>query len=139
MTNSVLTFVDASVLIYAASKPAAATLARRLRALQVLGDPERQFLASEFLRLEVLPIPIHYKRSREQSFYERFFAGASLWADSERLLAPAYRIATQFGLGAMDALHVAAAIEYRAELVSAEKPSKPIYQAYSNVTSIYED
>jgi predicted nucleic acid-binding protein len=137
MTNSVLTFVDASVLIYAASKPTAATLARRLKALQVLGDPERHFLASEFLRLEVLPIPIYYKRSREKSFYERFFQAASLWADGERLIQPAFRIATQFALGAMDALHVAAAAEYGAELVSAEKPSKPIYRAYSNISSIY--
>ena len=68
MANKVLTYVDASVLIYAACKPTAATLARRLRALQVLGDPDR---------------------------------------------------------------------EYGAELVSAEKPTKPLYRASSNMTSIY--
>lgn len=57
MANKILTYVNASVLIYAATKPTAATFARRLRALQVLSDPDREFVASEYLRLEVLPIP----------------------------------------------------------------------------------
>jgi hypothetical protein len=46
-----LTFVDAGVLIAAArggSEQAA-------RAMEVLDDPEREFGASPFLRLEVLP------------------------------------------------------------------------------------
>ena len=46
-----LTFVDAGVLIAAArggSEQAA-------RAMEILDDPERQFAASPFLRLEVLP------------------------------------------------------------------------------------
>ena len=137
MANRILTFVDASVLIYAASRPTAATLARRLRALQVLGDPDREFLASEYLRLEVLPIAVCYHKNREVAFYQKFFTGAVLWAESSTLITPAYNVASQFGLGALDALHVAAATAHGAELVSAEKPSKPVYRAYSNVTSIY--
>jgi predicted nucleic acid-binding protein len=135
--NKILTFVDASVFIYAANKPSHGTLARRLRALQVLGDPDREFLASEFLRLEVLPIPTHYHKSREIAFYEKFFAGIALWVDSASLVTPAYTLASQFGLGALDALHVAAAAASSAELVSADKPTKPIYRAYANTTSIY--
>jgi predicted nucleic acid-binding protein len=137
MVNKILTFVDASVLIYAASKPAAVTLAMLLRALQVLGDPDREFLTSEYLRLEVLPIAVCYHKSREVAFYQRFFESAVLWADSGNLIAPAYTLASQFGLGALDALHVAAADTHKAELVSAEKPTKPVYRAYSNITSIY--
>lgn len=137
MASKVLTFVDASVLIYAASKPTTTTLARRLRALQVLGDPDREFLGSEFLRLEILPIPFHYRRARETAFYQRFFASVARWADSPRLIAPAYDLACQFGLGALDALHIAAAAAHGAELVCAERPTKPIYLAYQNVTSIY--
>lgn len=137
MANKILTFVDASVLIYAANKPAAATFARRLRALQVLGDPDREFLASEFLRLEVLPIPLYYHKSREIAFYQKFFASISHWADSSALIAPAFSLAAQFGLGALDSLHVAAAAAHRAELISAEKPTKPIYRSYANITSIY--
>ena len=56
MASKILTFPDASVLIYAAIKPTANTLARRMRALQLFNDPDREFVASEFLRLEVLPI-----------------------------------------------------------------------------------
>ena len=137
MASKILTFVDAAVLIYAASKPTATTLARRLRALQVLSDPDRAFLGSEFLRLEVLPIPVHYQRAKEIVFYQRFFASVTTWADAAQLIAPGYDLACQFGLGAVDALHVAAAAAYGAELVSAERTTKPIYQAYSNVSSIY--
>ena len=43
MANKTLTFVYAAVLIYAATKPTADTVARRMRALQVLGDPEREY------------------------------------------------------------------------------------------------
>jgi predicted nucleic acid-binding protein len=137
MANKILSFVDASVLIYAATKPTAATMARRMRALQVLGDPDREFLGSEYLRLEVLPIAVCYHKNREAAFYQKFFEGVVRWADSTQLITPAYDLASRFGLGALDALHVVAAATYNAELVSAEKPTKPIYQAYPNATSIY--
>jgi predicted nucleic acid-binding protein len=137
MASKTLTFVDASVLIYAASKPSAVTLARRLTALQVLGDPDREFLSSEFLRLEVLPIPFYFQKRLELAFYQKFFAGLSVWANSSSLLAAAYPLASQFELGAMDALHVAAAAAHGAELISAEKPTKPLYRAYPTSTTIY--
>jgi hypothetical protein len=37
----------------------------------------------------------------------------------------------------MDALHIAAAEQLDAEFISTEKPTKPIYKAYKNSTSIY--
>jgi predicted nucleic acid-binding protein len=137
MANKILTYVDASVLIYAATKPTAATFARRLRALQVLSDPDREFVAREYLRLEVLPIPNYFNKKRETAFYEKFFSTVMQWADSSALIAPAYAIACQHGLGALDALHVAATDSFSAEFVSAERTTKPIYRAYSNITSIY--
>jgi hypothetical protein len=103
MASKILTFADAAVLIYAASKPTSATLARRLRALKVLGDPDREFLSSEFLRLEILPIPVRYQRIKEIAFYQRFFASVTTWADETEVIAPGYEIACRFGLGAMDA------------------------------------
>jgi predicted nucleic acid-binding protein len=108
-----------------------------MRALQVLGDPDREFLVSEYLRLEVLPMAVCYHKGREVAFYQKFFDGVVLWADSSKLITPAYDLASRFGLGALDALHVAAAATHNAELVSAEKPTKPIYRAYPNATSIY--
>lgn len=53
------------------------------------------------------------------------------------IVRPAYDLACLYGLGAMDALHLAAAIKVGAEFVSAEKPTKPIYPAYSNAVTIY--
>jgi predicted nucleic acid-binding protein len=137
MATKILTYVDASVLIYAATKPTAITFPRRLRALQVLGDPDREFVASEYLRLEVLPIASYFNKAREVAFYEKFFGGVSNWADVAPLVAPAFSIARQYGLGALDALHLAAAAQFGAEFVSAERPTKPIYRASSNITSIY--
>lgn len=133
-TNKQLTYVDASVLINAAIGPNAA---RRMRAISILGDPGREFVATRYLILEVTPIPACYQRQKELQFYERFFAGLSVWVDEEPLIQPAIDLAQQFGLGAMDALHLVAASTAQAEFISAEKPTKPLYQAYQNAFSIY--
>ena len=53
------------------------------------------------------------------------------------MIDPANLLAGKFGLGALDALHIAAAEQVSAELISAERPTKPIYRAYSNILSIY--
>lgn len=139
MDNKILTFVDASILIYAAVKPSAQTFARRMRALQVLNDPGREFVASEFLRLEVLPMARYFSKQREVNFYDTYFESIRLWAPDKDLLSPAYETASKHGLGAMDALHISAAAYFSAEFVSAEKLTKPIYRAYANISSIYED
>lgn len=129
-----LTFVDASVLINAI---VGSDAARKMRALALLGDPSREFVATRFLELEVLPIPLKFNKKREAAFYERFFKGISTWIDPALVIQPAYTLACQHGLGAIDSLHLAAAIAVKAEFVSAEKPTKPIYSAYANAVSIY--
>jgi hypothetical protein len=48
MSLKQLTFVDASVLINAA---VGLDAARKMRALSVLGDPQREFVATRFLTL----------------------------------------------------------------------------------------
>ncbi len=108
-----------------------------MRALSILGDPGREFVATRYLILEVTPIPSCYQRQKELRFYERFFARLSVWADEEPLIQPAIDLAGHYGLGAMDALHLVAAITTQAEFISAEKPTKPLYQAYQNAFSIY--
>lgn len=87
--------------------------------------------------MEVLPIAKFFGKNREVRFYETFFAGVSHWADDAALISPALALASQYGLGALDALHICAADQFGAEIVSAEKPTKPIYRAYSNISSIY--
>jgi len=108
-----------------------------VRAVTILGDQRRECIATRFLQLEVLPVPTIYRRSRELNFYRRFFSRVTHWLDEEPLIKPALDLACQYGLGAMDALHLAAAIALNAEFISAERPSKPLYQAYQNALSIY--
>ena len=135
--TKIVTYVDSSVLIRAATKSNSQTFAGKMRALQVLNNKNRVFVASEFLRLEVLPIAKCYNKRKEITFYEMFFRDVHSWAPSEILIAPALDLACKFGLGALDALHLAAAKHFDAEFVSAEKTTKPIYRAYSNTASIY--
>lgn len=120
------TYVDAGVLIAAVRGKAdeAAT------ALQILDDPDREFVSSAFLKLEVLPKAFYGKRQAEVEFYETFFAAVLHWADAlDLVVEEAQRRANAHGLGAMDALHVAAAISVGAdELVTTEKPGKPMHR-----------
>jgi predicted nucleic acid-binding protein len=49
----------------------------------------------------------------------------------------AFKLACQHALGALDAFHLASAIYVKAEFISAEKPTKPLYRAYVQAFSIY--
>lgn len=134
LMSVILIYVDASVLIYAIVGKNAGP---KTRALSILADPARAFVATEFLRLELLPIPTYFNRQREVAFYERYFKAVSMWIDPNSIVQIAFDLACKHGLGAMDALHLAAAISAGAEFVSAEKPTKPIYSAYSKAVSIH--
>lgn len=46
------------------------------RALEVLDDSERQFVVSDYLRLEVLPKPTFLGRHEEVQFMQTFFEAA---------------------------------------------------------------
>ena len=132
--NPKKTFIDAGVLIAAArgrNEVAA-------QAMKILDDPGREFVASRFLKLEVLPKAVYEKRKDEVKFYEAFFDTVTYWANSEDIARGAYSEACKFGLSAMDALHVAAAKAGGAEdLVTTERPEKPICRIDSiNVISI---
>ena len=66
-------FVDAGVLIAAARGND--ELARR--AMEVLDDSDREFVASAFLKLEVIPQPSFNQRRIEVDFMNDFFASVS--------------------------------------------------------------
>jgi hypothetical protein len=101
------------------------------RAMEILDDPEREFAASPFLRLEVLPQAIFNKREAEVAFYEAFFSAVSKWAtDLAAITEAALQEPSRCGVEAMDALHVPAGASVgAAELVTAEKPSRSIHRA----------
>lgn len=123
------TFIDAGVLIAAARGTEIGTV----RALQVLIDPNREFVSSLFLKLEVLPKAIYNQRIEEVEFYNVYFDAVAHWAtDVEQIIEVAYQESTQSGLGATDALHVAAAVSAGAvEFITYEKPEKSIYRTKS--------
>lgn len=123
----ICTFLDAGVLIAAANfrqTPAG------LRAFQVLDDPEREFVSSVYVQLELLPKANYHRRTTELEFYNAFFDAVVGWADDlDEIAEHALREASRNGLSAMDALHVAAAVTLGAdELVTTEKRLKPIFR-----------
>jgi predicted nucleic acid-binding protein len=131
-----LTYLDSGVLIFAArGTPEAAALA-----LPFIQDPNREFVTSEYVRLEVLPKAIWMHNDPEADFYNAFFAiNTRTVPTSAALLSLAMEEASNYGLSALDAIHVACAIFGGAEeLVTSEKSTKPIHRTQGvRVVSIF--
>jgi len=119
------TFLDAGVLIAAGRGQDEDAV----RALAILGDPERVFITSAFLRMEVLPKAIYYDRPAEAAVYARYFANAQLIPVVEALVDQAYREACTFGLSALDALHIAFAKAGGAQaFITTERSTSPLFR-----------
>jgi len=120
------TFIDASLLIAAARGNQDISD----RALEVLDDPGRSYVTSDFVRLEVLPKAVFHHHEAEVHFYRTFFARAKRTIKATApLVAQGQQEAEQAGLSAVDALHVAAAKKAKChELITAEKPDKPLFR-----------
>ncbi len=121
------TFIDSGVLITAwRGNPA-----QKIKALTIIADLNRIFISSRFVKLEVLPKPTWYNNKLEVQFYQDFFDTVSEWVDDcDQLADEALRIGSLYGLGGMDALHVAAAIASQAdELITTERVTSPLLRA----------
>lgn len=122
------TFVDSGVLIAAAR----GNDEQSERALRILDDPAREFVSSEFVKLECLPKCIFHGRFSEAEFYNEFFSNVTIVPFTAELVELAFCKAKEYGLSAVDALHVAAAIKGEAdELVTTERTSSPIHRTTS--------
>lgn len=100
------------------------------RALKFLDDPNRIFLTSPFVHLEVVPKAIFYKKRLERSFYDRYFTNAIWYREVDKIEVAAQAEAAKAGLGAMDALHLAAAhLSGADEFITTEKPNKAIHRS----------
>ncbi len=129
-------FLDANVLLYAfkGKEPLAGKCAEILKMRGIV------FLSSEFLKLALLPIPQAFNREKEQHFLETFFRETQDVAiDVERIVDKAHALASKYGLGAMDALHISAAVLGNAKkFYTMEKPTKPLCQVTEvKVISLY--
>jgi len=130
------TYIDANVLI--AAFQGEESVARR--ALQVLDDPDRKLVVSDYLRLEVLPKPTFHERREEIDFMQAIFESASEnVSTSSELTRRAVALASRYDMTPIDALHIgAAAVSGVDELVTMEKPTKPICKVQEvRVTSLH--
>jgi len=92
------TFIDASLLIAAARGNQDISD----RALEVLDDPGRSYVTSDFVRLEVLPKAVFHQREAEVHFYRTFFARAKRTIKATApLVAQGQQEAEQAGLSAV--------------------------------------
>ena len=122
----VRTFLDSGVLLAAARS----VVRDKQRALEILGDPNRVFITSPFVHLELVPKAIYYGKRLEQTFYNEYFEWAEWVRDVQAIESAARREAARSGLAAMDALHMAAASLAGAdELITTERPGKPLYRS----------
>ena len=132
-----ITFIDSGVLV---------TASRGVedlsdKAITILASANREFASSAFIKLEVLPKAIYHRQTDEAEFYQTFFSAVTYWAnDKEQVIQDGYNIACKYGLAAMDALHIAAAISVGAEeFITTEKPTKPMYRVTGiKVVSLFD-
>ncbi len=96
---------------------------------EVIDDPNREFVASDFLRLELLPKPIFNGKEESVNFYNEYISSVSKMIETNpEAISSAFGLAATFGLSAFDALHFQAAIEAGAsEFITTEKPTKPFF------------
>jgi hypothetical protein len=126
VARPIRTFLDSGVLI-AAFKGAPPL---RERALEILEDPDRVFLTSPFVRLEMLPKAIFNKQVNETRFYEQFFARAEFVTDLMAIFNLGEEEAARSGVGSMDSLHIAAAHLLMADaFVTTERPTKSVHRS----------
>jgi predicted nucleic acid-binding protein len=119
------TYVDSGVLIaICRGKPEVAQ-----SALAMLNDPDHKIILSEAVRLEVIPTAIYEQRHEEQKALESVFTSAQVLPLSVPVLEQAYQLACDYGIAAMDAIHLAFAVEAEAEeFFTTEKPNKPLFR-----------
>jgi len=121
-----LTYIDSGVLIFAAR----GTTDTAALALPFLGDPNRQYVTSDYVRLEVLPKATFHKRLAEIEFYKIFFTGTTRTIPtSTALLDYALDEACKTGIHGLDAVHIACAVFAGAEeFITSEKTNRPIHR-----------
>ncbi len=123
--SEIRTAIDANLLIAAWS----AKGRHYAKALGVLEAPNRQLIVSDALWLEVMPKAAFHRQAAECRFYEAVFQQAENTSWSPAIVECAKKLASTYGLAAMDAIHLAVAIDAQAdEFISGEKPSKPMFR-----------
>jgi len=121
-----LTYLDSGILI--AAFQGIGEISNR--AFTILNDPAREFVISDFLRLETITKPTFNRRLAEIDFLTVFFERAGTNIDASPLLTEkALQIACKYDLHAVDALHISVAITAKVdEFITLEKSTKPMFR-----------
>jgi predicted nucleic acid-binding protein len=95
-------------------------------ALDLLCDPEREFVASLLVRMELLPLA---QNPNEVEFYETYFKQVSIWMAIEpHLVTTAIEEERQSKVAPLDAIQlVLAAAAGCHEFVTADTPGAPVF------------
>ena len=120
------TYVDSGVLIAAARGNGKLSE----RALAVLRDTLREFVSSDYVKLEAIPKPTYFGRDAELRFYDTYFARVSVWHKFDVAHLEAGLVeACNAGLQGLDAIHIVLAdISACDELVTTEEPTSAIHR-----------
>jgi len=121
------TYIDSGLLIAAARGNGKLGA----RALEVLRDINaREFVSSDYVKMEILPKPTYFGREAELKFYNAYFSTASTWLKFDVAhLEVAFEEACRSGLQAYDAIHIAVAVISGCdELITTEKPTSAIHR-----------
>jgi len=120
------TYLDSGVLISASR----CLDIRSLRAISVLDDPNRVFVASEYLKMELIPKATFHKSMAEFDVYMAYFESAtSLVNFDSKHYEQALALACKYGLAAFDSLHLnAALISSCDEFITTERPTSPLFR-----------
>jgi predicted nucleic acid-binding protein len=132
------TYPDANVILNVFSEDKI----RAQRACNILDDPLRNFVVSDYTWLETVPKAVYNKQMRQVGYADELFREARFVPSSNAVIVQAKALASTYGLAAMDALHAACAIAGGAdELVTFEKATKPFFRippAVLRISSLYE-
>jgi hypothetical protein len=133
--NKIRTYVDTSVLIGAFSGDKIISE----RAFAIITDLAREFVVSDYLRLESVSKPKFHRRQAEVDFYEKFFKSAARQVKTSPIItAWALNYAAELDIAAMDSLHLGVSKEAGVEeFITLEKSTKPMFKVKDfKVTSI---
>jgi predicted nucleic acid-binding protein len=99
------------------------------KALDVISDEKRSFVVSDYLRLELLPKPIFNRFEEEVEFMREFIDSAEDDIPSNpSVTKTAIDFASKYDISPIDALHVSCAVAGADELITLEKPEKPMHR-----------
>jgi hypothetical protein len=88
-----ITYIDSGVLLSATD--GVGRIAEK--ALEILGDLNREFASSQFVKLEVMPKAVYNKQTEEAQLYQEFFSDVIYWAnDLEDVLKVQHRYNLSF-------------------------------------------